>query len=80
MNLAKPTSKWSHAAGERHSFDQDLGVEPNGRTKRLNPPVALTRFGGQVDYACAERTGVARGASFDRSIDRVDTITGIEPR
>jgi len=29
--------------------------------------------------ACAESTGVGRIASFDRSIDRVDTIERIEP-
>ncbi len=29
--------------------------------------------------ACAESTGVGRVASFDRSIDRVDTIERIEP-
>jgi predicted nucleic-acid-binding protein len=29
--------------------------------------------------ACAESTGVGRVASFDRSIDRVDTIQRIEP-
>lgn len=29
--------------------------------------------------ACAETTGVGRIASFDRSIDRVDTIERIEP-
>ncbi len=29
--------------------------------------------------ACAESTGVARIASFDRSIDRVDTVERIEP-
>lgn len=29
--------------------------------------------------ACAERTGVARVASFDRSIDRVDTVERVEP-
>jgi predicted nucleic-acid-binding protein len=29
--------------------------------------------------ACAESTGVGRVASFDRAIDRVDTIERIEP-
>lgn len=29
--------------------------------------------------ACAESTGVGRVASFDRSIDRVDTVERIEP-
>ena len=29
--------------------------------------------------ACAESTGVCRVASFDRSIDRVDTVDRIEP-
>lgn len=29
--------------------------------------------------ACAETTGVGRIASFDRSIDRVDTVERIEP-
>ena len=29
--------------------------------------------------ACAESTGVGKFASFDRSIDRVDTIERIEP-
>ena len=29
--------------------------------------------------ACAESTGVGKIASFDRSIDRVDTIERIEP-
>lgn len=29
--------------------------------------------------ACAESTGVGRIASFDRSIDRVDTIVRVEP-
>ena len=29
--------------------------------------------------ACAESTGVGKVASFDRSIDRVDTIERIEP-
>ncbi len=29
--------------------------------------------------ACAESTGVGRIASFDRSIDRVDTVDRIEP-
>lgn len=29
--------------------------------------------------ACAESTGVGRIASFDRSIDRVDTVERIEP-
>lgn len=29
--------------------------------------------------ACAESTGVGRVASFDRSIDRVDTIERVEP-
>ena len=29
--------------------------------------------------ACAESTGVGRVASFDRSIDRVDTVDRIEP-
>lgn len=30
--------------------------------------------------ACAESTGVGKVASFDRSIDRVDTIERVEPR
>ncbi len=30
--------------------------------------------------ACAETTGVRRVVSFDRSIDRVDTVQWIEPR
>ena len=30
--------------------------------------------------ACAETTGVRRVVSFDRSIDRVDTVQRIEPR
>ncbi|MBI5089813.1 MAG: type II toxin-antitoxin system VapC family toxin [Actinobacteria bacterium] len=30
--------------------------------------------------ACAESTGIGRVASFDRSIDRVGTVTRIEPR
>jgi predicted nucleic-acid-binding protein len=30
--------------------------------------------------ACAETTGVGRIASFDRSIDRVVTVTRLEPR
>lgn len=29
--------------------------------------------------ACAESTGIGRVASFDRSIDRVDTVDRIEP-
>ncbi len=29
--------------------------------------------------ACAESTGVGQMASFDRSLDRVDTIERIEP-
>ena len=29
--------------------------------------------------ACAESTGVGRVASFDRSIDRINTIDGVEP-
>ena len=29
--------------------------------------------------ACAESTGVGKIASFDRSIDRIDTIERIEP-
>ncbi len=29
--------------------------------------------------ACAESTGVGRVASFDRSIDRIDTIERVEP-
>ena len=29
--------------------------------------------------ACAESTGVMRVASFDRSIDRVATVDGVEP-
>ncbi|MGB6058289.1 MAG: type II toxin-antitoxin system VapC family toxin [Microthrixaceae bacterium] len=29
--------------------------------------------------ACAESTGVGRVASFDRSVDRVDTVERIEP-
>lgn len=29
--------------------------------------------------ACAESTGVGRVASFDRAIDRVDTVERIEP-
>ena len=29
--------------------------------------------------ACAESTGVGRIASFDRSIDRVSTVYGVEP-
>jgi predicted nucleic acid-binding protein len=29
--------------------------------------------------ACAETTGVGRVASFDRSIDRVDTVERVEP-
>ncbi len=29
--------------------------------------------------ACAESTGIDRVASFDRSIDRVDTVDRIEP-
>lgn len=30
--------------------------------------------------ACAERTGVTTIASFDRSIDRITTVTRIDPR
>jgi predicted nucleic-acid-binding protein len=29
--------------------------------------------------ACAESTGIGRAASFDRSIDRIDTVERIEP-
>jgi predicted nucleic acid-binding protein len=29
--------------------------------------------------ACAESTGIGRVASFDRSIDRVDTVERVEP-
>ena len=36
-------------------------------------------FAGAYLVACAESTGVGKVASFDRSIDRVDTIERIEP-
>jgi predicted nucleic acid-binding protein len=36
-------------------------------------------FAAAYLIACAESTGVGKVASFDRSIDRVDTIERIEP-
>ncbi|MEO6317409.1 MAG: PIN domain-containing protein [Acidimicrobiales bacterium] len=36
-------------------------------------------FAGAHLVACAESTGVGRVASFDRSIDRVDTVERVEP-
>jgi predicted nucleic acid-binding protein len=36
-------------------------------------------FAAAYLIACAESTGVGKVASFDRSIDRVDTIQRIEP-
>ncbi|MBA3653680.1 MAG: hypothetical protein H0W70_05735 [Actinobacteria bacterium] len=36
-------------------------------------------FAEAYPVACAESTGVGQIASFDRSLDRVDTIERIEP-
>ena len=46
--------------------------EPRARTDRID-------FAEAYLVACAESTGVGKVASFDRSIDRVDTIERIEP-
>jgi predicted nucleic acid-binding protein len=37
-------------------------------------------FGEAHLVACAESTGVGKIASFDRSLDRIDTIERVEPR
>ncbi len=37
-------------------------------------------FAGAYLVACAERTGVGRPVSFDRSIDRVGTVERVEPQ
>ncbi|MGH3562926.1 MAG: PIN domain-containing protein [Mycobacterium sp.] len=55
----------------------------------VDPPLLLRAIEvhetDRIDFAeaylvaCAERTGVSKVASFDRSIDRINTITRVEP-
>ena len=75
-----PRAQVAHALRSLVAFDSVVCVDPALLLRAVE--VYET---GRIDFAeaylvaCAESTGVQRVASFDRSLDRVETIERIEP-
>jgi predicted nucleic acid-binding protein len=62
------------------AFDSIVCVDPGLLLRALEVyDTERIDFAAAYLIACAESTGVGKVASFDRSIDRVDTIERIEP-
>jgi len=59
------------------ALDSVICVDPSLLLRAVE--VYETHFTEAYLVACAESTGVQRVASFDRSLDRVETIERIEP-
>ncbi|HUH69306.1 MAG TPA: hypothetical protein VLZ05_10750 [Mycobacterium sp.] len=64
-------------------FEADDTAPGEGCSSENATPPAQTpifqAFAEACLVACAESTGIGRVASFDRSIDRINTIERIEP-
>lgn len=75
-----PRAEVAQAVRSLLSFDSIVCVDP-ALLLRAIEVYETDRVDFAVAYliACAETTGVGRVVSFDRSIDRVDTIERIEP-
>lgn len=62
------------------AFDSIVCVDPSPLLRAIEVyETDRTDFAEAYLVACGETTGVAEVASFDRSVDRVDTIERIEP-
>jgi predicted nucleic-acid-binding protein len=75
-----PRDQVAQAVRSLIAFDSIVCVDPALLLRAIE--VYETDWIDFVDaylVACAESTGVGKVASFDRSIDRVDTVERIEP-
>src|SRR5258708_38207597 len=70
----------AHALRSLIAFDSIICVDPLLLLRAVEVyETDRVDFAEAYLVACAESTGVGKVASFDRSIDRVDTIERIEP-
>ena len=75
-----PRADVAQAVRSLLSFDSIVCVDPALLLRAIEVyETDRIDFAEAYLVACAESTGVGRIASFDRSIDRVDTIERIEP-
>ncbi len=77
---AAPPEQVSEAVRSLVAFDSIVCVDPALLLRAVEVyETDRVDFAEAYLVACAETTGVGRVASFDRSIDRVNTIERIEP-
>jgi predicted nucleic acid-binding protein len=75
-----PRSQVAEAVRSLVTFDSIVCVDPALLLRAIEVyEIERIDFAEAYLAACAESTGVGRIASFDRSIDRIDTIERIEP-
>ncbi len=75
-----PRDEVAQAVRSLVAFDSILCVDPALLLRAVEVyETDRIDFAEAYLVACAESTGIGRIASFDRSIDRVDTIERIEP-
>jgi len=75
-----PRSQVAEAVRSLVTFDSIVCVDPALLLRAIEIyEIDRIDFAEAYLAACAESTGVGRIASFDRSIDRIDTIERIEP-
>ena len=75
-----PRDQVAEALRSLVAFDSILCVDPALLLRAIEVyETDRIDFADAYLVACAESTGIGKIASFDRSIDRVDTIERIEP-
>ncbi|MGI8537245.1 MAG: PIN domain-containing protein [Mycobacteriales bacterium] len=75
-----PRAEVAQAVRSLVAFDSIVCVDPTLLLRAIEVyETDRIDFAEAYLVACAESTGVGKVASFDRSIDRVDTIERIEP-
>lgn len=75
-----PRAQVAHAVRALVAFDSIICVDPALLLRALEVyETDRLDFAEAYLVACAESTGVDKIASFDRSLDRVDTVERIEP-
>jgi predicted nucleic-acid-binding protein len=75
-----PRGQVAQAVRSLVAFDSVICVDPSLLLRAIEVYESdRIDFAEAYLVACAESTGVGKVASFDRSIDRVDTIERIEP-
>ena len=75
-----PRSQVAEAVRSLVAFDSIVCVDPALLLRAIEIfEVDRLDFAESYLVACAESTGVGRVASFDRAIDRVDTVVRVEP-